>query len=499
MSTVNADPEKGPGVPAWLSDSERSLIMDSIDDHVLYHGLDMKILWANRAAELSVNREPGSLVGEACWQVWHQRDTPCPGCPVVQALHTGEVRRAEITTPDGRAWLIRGYPIKTPDGLIKGVVEINQDITERKRAEAALRESEHMFRVLADTVPAAICILQDSRFKYINPAMEAISGYAGPNLSSLCFTDLVHPDVMGYVKGQYSNWKNGISDESRYELKGIDGSGQIRWADVSRKTISYKGKPAILLTGVDITDHKKFDEELLKAKVQAELYLDLMGHDINNMHQIALGCLELARTSYPDAGPKELLDKSIEVLQRSTQLIRNVRKLQKLHKGELQVSDVDVPQVLAEVQSEYRAVPGRTVTLNLNGHQHCYARANELLHDVFANLVGNAVKYAGEGAEIVVDLDRIEENGKQYCRVIVEDDGPGIPDDAKVTIFYRMGKSAVHGMGLGLYLVKSLVDSYGGKVWVGDRVMGDHTRGARFVVMLPAAENDPGTQRCSRP
>ena len=73
---------------------------------------------------------------------------------------------------------------------------------------------------------------------------------------------------------------------------------------------------------------------------------------------------------------------------------------------------------------------------------------------------------------------------------MVEDDGPGIPDDFKSRIFNRMlkGTDKAKGMGLGLYLVKSLVDSYGGRVWVEDRVPGDHTKGARFVVMLPAAE-----------
>ena len=73
---------------------------------------------------------------------------------------------------------------------------------------------------------------------------------------------------------------------------------------------------------------------------------------------------------------------------------------------------------------------------------------------------------------------------------MVEDDGPGIPDDLKSVIFNRTlrGTSKARGMGLGLYLVKSLVDSYGGKVWIENRVHGDHTKGARFVVLLPAVK-----------
>ncbi|CAJ36574.1 PAS domain-containing sensor histidine kinase [Methanocella arvoryzae] len=364
----STDLQKGLGDSALLSGLDISLILGSIDDYVLYHGPDMKILWVNRAVELSESRTAGPVIGEYCWKVWHQKNTPCHGCPAIEALQTGEMRKALVMTSDGKEWLIQGYPVKGPNGAVSGVVTINRDLTE-------------------------------------------------------------------YIRS---------------------------------------------------------DEELLKAKLQAELYLDLMGHDINNMHQIALGYMELARCRYtgPDPGRNEFLDKSIEVLQRSSQLIQNVRKLQKLHKGELRTAAVDVPAVLAGVQGEFEAATGRRITLNLNGHQHCYARANELLHDVFANLVGNAVKYAGERAEIIVDMDVIEENGKRCCRVIVEDNGPGIPDEAKDAVFYRIGKSTSHGMGLGLYIVKSLVEGYGGKVSVGDRVIGDHTRGARFVVMLPAAVNE---------
>ena len=215
-----------------------------------------------------------------------------------------------------------------------------------------------------------------------------------------------------------------------------------------------------------------------------------MGHDINNMHQIILGYLELARDMNPEAGQSEFLDKPIEVLQRSARLIRNVSKLQKLKEGVFQTQVVDVCQLLVDVQREFGAVPHKAVTLNLDGCEQCQVHANELLHDVFANLVGNAIKHTGERADIVVDMGVVWNDGRQYCRVMVEDDGPGIPDDFKGRIFNRLieGTDKAKGMGLGLYLVKSLVESYSGQVWVEDRVQGDHSKGARFVVMLPAVD-----------
>jgi PAS domain S-box-containing protein len=236
-------------------------------------------------------------------------------------------------------------------------------------------------------------------------------------------------------------------------------------------------------------DRDQAERALEESKAQAELYLDLMGHDINNMHQIALGYLELARDSPPGTDQGEFLNKPIEVLQRSAQLIQNVRKLQKLYDGVFQTELVDVCKLLVEVQREFGGVPHKQVMLNLNGQGPCLVRANDLLHDVFANLVSNAIKHTGSHADIVVALDDVWNNGAQYCRIMVEDDGPGIKNNFKDKIFNRLlkGDSKSKGMGLGLYLVKSLVDSYGGRVWVEDRVPGDYTKGARFVVMLPVA------------
>jgi signal transduction histidine kinase len=149
---------------------------------------------------------------------------------------------------------------------------------------------------------------------------------------------------------------------------------------------------------------------------------------------------------------------------------------------------VDVCGVLSDVHREFGAVPNKAITLNMNECEHCLVHANELLHDVFANLVSNAIKHTGDRADIVIVLNVIKDNRSRYCQVSVEDNGPGIPDELKCKIFNRVkkGDTKAKGIGLGLYLVKSLVESYGGRVWVEDRVPGDHTKGARFVVILPA-------------
>lgn len=284
--------------------------------------------------------------------------------------------------------------------------------------------------------------------------------------------------------------KDGTSGSIDYRIGMPDGS--IRYVNtIVDKAVKNKAGIVKRLYGIsqDITERKLAEEALVKAKQLSELYLDLMGHDINNMHQVALGYLELAEEylSHEDI-QREYLEKPREVLQRSAQLIQNVRKLQKIHEGVFQEQDIDVCNLLVEAISEYEPMLDKPIQLNLNGHERCLVRANELLYDVFSNLVGNAVKHAGNRAEIALYLDIIKDNSRKYCRVAVEDNGPGIPEENKKGIFNRMHKGSARGMGIGLYLVKSLVDSYGGSVCVEDRVPGEHMKGARFVVMLPAVE-----------
>jgi PAS domain S-box-containing protein len=369
------------------------------------------------------------------------------------------------------------------------------DLTERKRAEEALLESEEKFRLLADfTYDWESWIDPNGNYIYISPSCERITGYCtgdfyrDPGL----VIKLVHPDDRVAYENHINVYRKNANENGSIDFRIVTSSGKTRWiSHLCQPVFSSKGEwLGRRSSNRDITDRMMVEEELMAAKLQAELYLDLMGHDINNLHQIALGYLELARDMPACEEQTKFLGKPVEVLQRSAKLISNVRKLQKLRDGMFQDQEMDVCKVLSDVQREFAATPNKKIMLSLNGFEHCHVLANELLYDVFANLVGNAVKHTGDRVDIVVDLDVVKDNSGMYCRVIVEDDGLGIPDDFKATIFNRASKGTARakGMGLGLYLVKSLVDSYGGKVWVEDRIMGDHTKGARFVVLLPAAE-----------
>jgi PAS domain S-box-containing protein len=123
------------------SEAEKSLILNSTIDHVVYHDPEMKIVWANWKAGKLASLPVEELVGRHCWEVFHRRDKPCEGCPVVLARDTGEPQKMEKHHINGMILNMRAYPIKSDDGRLLGIAEFVSDITERKQAEEAQRKA----------------------------------------------------------------------------------------------------------------------------------------------------------------------------------------------------------------------------------------------------------------------------------------------------------------------------------------------------------------------
>lgn len=500
------------------------------------------------------------------------------------------------------------------------VIGVIQDITERKVALEALRESEGTFRVLAETSPAMIWLYQGENLIFVNDATERLTGYTKTELLQMKFWDLAHPDFQGQVREYGLARQRGEQVPARYEIRIKTRAGDFMWVEVTAGRIAYRGKPAGIAAFFDIHERKRTENELKRsqyilarsqeiasignwawnvqtgqincsdellrilgfqpreclldstlalsrihpddlktmtriiekcsregaltcddfrillpdgsvrylntivdkivrddagnvkwiygiaqditgrklaeqalkeAKAQADLYLDLMGHDISNMNQIGIGFLELAiDTMELDEGERLLLAKPLEAFVSSSRLIENLRKLQKVQAGELRHHNVDLGQVLEKVRTDYSSIPGRNIRIDYLLKDGCNVKANELLYDLFSNLVGNAIKHTHREPVIGMRLERSGENGKNWYVVSVEDNGPGIPDVLKPRLFSRnlRGDTNSKGSGLGLYLVKTLVNDYRGDVRVEDRVKGEPSLGSRFVVRLPAAE-----------
>ncbi|OPY28596.1 MAG: sensory histidine kinase AtoS [Methanocella sp. PtaU1.Bin125] len=362
------------------------------------------------------------------------------------------------------------------------------DVSERKRAEEALKLTQASVDLAADGI---IWFTPEGKVFYANQAACRALQYSREELQEMYVWgfDPVYTRETWPGHWQEIKERGSFTFETFHRAK----DGRRFPVEASVNYVRSGDREFNFAYLKDITGRKRAEEELKAAKQQAELYVDLMGHDINNMNQVSLGFLELARNIIEMEGRLDednivLLDKAMDSLNSSSQLIDNVRKIQREKMGLYKPEVIDVCSMVDDIIKQFRRVPGRDVRITFTPQVQCLVRANSLLKDVFLNLVGNAVKHSKGALAVDIRVDQVTENGTEYCRIAVEDDGPGIPGELKKTLFDRLNLATTRarGKGFGLCLIKMLVDDYHGRFWVEDRVEGDHTRGARFVVMLPA-------------
>jgi signal transduction histidine kinase len=184
-----------------------------------------------------------------------------------------------------------------------------------------------------------------------------------------------------------------------------DGTRIVAVAEVGNKCTDYDASDvrqlSLLMSGVWRTImRKRAEEALADSRSQAELYVDFMGHDINNMNQVAMGFLELALETLDaegrlGTGDKTLLEKPMETIRNSAKLINNVKKLQRLRAGALEPKVLDLGQVLSEVTAEATHDKDGRLIINYIPTSGQFVSANELLKDVFSNIVDNSIKHSG--------------------------------------------------------------------------------------------------------
>jgi two-component system sensor histidine kinase KdpD len=226
----------------------------------------------------------------------------------------------------------------------------------------------------------------------------------------------------------------------------------------------------------------RLTEELADANRRANLYLDILVHDINNTNITSLGYSEVLYDVLEGTG-KEISGKLIEVIRKSGEIIRNVETIRKIHEGAPRLRPIELDGI---IRTELRLFPNARIR-----YPGCDCRifADDLIGEIFTNVIGNSLKFGGEGVEISCLVH--EKEG--MIEVQIEDDGPGIPDEQKREIFerFRRGPSSRTGKGLGLYIVKALVERYGGRIEVDNRVPGDFSKGTvvRFTLVRAPVED----------
>ncbi|WP_214084384.1 PAS domain S-box protein [Methanoculleus sp.] len=374
-------------------------------------------------------------------------------------------------------------------GELVGTQGYMYDDTDRKRAEDILKESEERYRILVELSPDAILLEQDNRFTYANPAAVRLFRASSPeDFAGKSTFDLVHPDYHALIDTRTREIlaKGSVPP---VEIKIVRFDGQDVYVESSRALVPHKGKPASIRVMRDITRRKQAEEALLRhtqdlnrlnrelktARDEANLYLDILTHDVRNANNVSMMYADLILDMLK-GDPKTYAQKLHNGIWRSNEILQNVATIRRIHEGSTDLSPIDLD---AAIRKEIGSFPAASIRYEGQPIEVC---ADGLLPVIFTNLIGNAVKFGGPDVEITILVE--ERDGEVL--VSVEDTGPGIPDEIKEKLFHRFerGQTKASGQGLGLYICRTLIERYGGRVWVEDRVPGHPEEGAAFRFTL---------------
>lgn len=261
------------GTEQKLRDSEERYrrLVEYSPDAIAVH-TDGIITYANSAAvRLLRAHHARQLVGLPIADIIHPDFRPL----VLNKIHELIVQGKEVPMVEEKFLRFDGTSVDVEVSAIPftygdrpSVQFVVRDITDRKSAEKAIRESEVKFRSLAETAAAAIFIYQGEKFKYVNSATEAITGYSRSELTMMNFWDIVHPDYRELVKQRGLARQRGENIANRYEFVIVTKGGAQKWLDFTSTVIDYEGSPAGLGTAYDITELMKAQDAVLASEAK---------------------------------------------------------------------------------------------------------------------------------------------------------------------------------------------------------------------------------------
>ncbi|KKK45954.1 hypothetical protein LCGC14_0766470 [marine sediment metagenome] len=373
------------------------------------------------------------------------------------------------------------------------------NITERKKAEEEIRlHSEIMINI---TEGIYLTRLEDGIIVYTNPRFDKMFGYNPDEMIGQYVTIVNAPtnktpeetkeDIVGILKD---------TGEWHGEVENIKKDGTLFWCYANVSIFNHPEHGEVIVSvHTDITGRKKIEDELKKSEEiiletyeRAEIYKDLFAHDISNILQNIKSSIGLLSMWQKNPQNPQTLNEVISIVDhqvfRGAKLITNIRKLSEIGETSELISADPFSKLNEAIQFIKKSYSDKQIEIEITSQlKEIKILANDLLLDIYENLMINSVKYnKNPTIKIQIKLSKTREDNLNYLKLEFKDNGIGISDSMKEGIFNGTTKreDKSKGMGLGLLLVRKIILSYNGKIWVEDKVDGDYSQGSNFVILL---------------
>lgn len=421
-----------------------------------------------------------------------------------QIMTKGEVKgfEAEFIGKDGATlWTRFSAKLYREHGWIEGVIE---DITEKKRAENALRDSEAKYRNLVEQSNDVIYLILDDKLEYVNKKFCELTGYSREEVVSADF------DIMNLVDAEsrtmIEEFKNkGVKGEKlpdHYEFKAITKNGRV--LDIEASVSRFRLGDSVAIQGIlhDVTEKRRLEAQLLQSQ-RMEGIGRLAGgvaHDFNNLLTAISGHAELAALKIDS---EHLVKEDLAEIEKAAMRASNLTKqlLAFSRKQTLIPKVVDLNSIITDMDTMLRRIIGEDIALTTIPADDLLPVKADVgqIEQVLINLVVNARDAMPSGGIIIIETSNVSitedsmrmhakvEPGS-YATIAVSDTGEGMSPDIKDKIFepFFTTKEVGQGTGLGLSTVYGIVKQSGGYIWV----YSEPGIGSTFRVYLPAVEDE---------
>ncbi len=409
----------------------------------------------------------------------HWGDLQNPSFRACLLMKNGSILNVEIST---------SYFIYSEFPATLGIV---RDVSAQIELEEAIDLSESRYRELFDSSPIAYFTMSmRGNILQINKAAERLLDYDESEiLRRNLATFIAGDDSRKIVSEVVSEVAQGKSLED-IEMQFQKGDGRPVWVSVRANLLEYPDKSSnIALMAMDIDRRKNAEARENNERERANLYLEVMTHDLNNINQSLLFSMGLVENL--DEVPekvKSLMQQSSWQIRRSGRMTANMRALLQLRESPPTIEEVDlhdyiqIAKFAAEQDFPWKQL---SITSNLKKGEFIVA-GQEYLHQVCFNIIHNSLSF-DESKVVEIEVNAEHVDNLKMVRLEFQDKGPGVSDATKEYIFRRTGSpdEQIVGRGLGLTLVHQIIRSLGGRIKVEDRVQGAHSHGAKFVIMIP--------------
>ncbi|HSK08987.1 MAG TPA: PAS domain-containing protein [Vicinamibacterales bacterium] len=447
---------------------------------------------------------PADLHAER-WEVYHPDGvTPATSdeLPLTRAIMRGDAVREEewvLRRGDGTFMpiLCTAAPIRDAEGRIQGGVIGWQDITERKRVERALQESESFYRQTLESIPGMVFTTRPDG--YCDYQSQQWVEYTGVPMSEHLgdgWNQLLHPDDRARA---FAVWREALKGSAPYDLeyRVRRHDGAYEWFKVIGRPISDAAGKVVKWFGlaINVENLKRAEAALSDADRRKDEFIAVLSHELRNpLAPIRYALPLLQRDRLDEAG-----DRAVAVIDRQvahlTRLVDDLLDVSRITGGKIDLrrEHVTLAAVLSsavEAASPAIATARHTLRMAVSDEPIWLHGDPARLAQVVTNILNNSAKYTPRGGEIT--LEGREDDGHAVIRV--RDTGMGIPEDALSTVFEMFRQvnrpdRAQGGLGIGLALARQLVEMHGGTIAASSDGPG---QGAEFVVRLPAARDPEG-------